>query len=442
MFLAVLYYLLWSFQTSAGHFPRDCASSKNLMAKECCPPWMGDGSPCGHLSGRGSCQDILLSNAPSGPQFPFKGVDDRESWPSVFYNRTCQCSGNFMGFNCGNCKFGFGGPNCTEKRLLIRRNIFDLSASEKNKFFSYLTLAKHTISSVYVIPTGTYGQMNNGSTPMFKDINIYDLFVWMHYYVSRDTLLGGSEIWRDIDFAHEAPGFLPWHRLFLLLWEQEMQELTGDENFTIPYWDWRDAENCDICTDEYLGGRHPENPNLLSPASFFSSWEIICSRSEEYNSHQVLCDGTPEGPLLRNPGNHDKAKTPRLPSSADVEFCLSLTQYESGSMDRTANFSFRNTLEVFLNNGSEDTALFWKFTQKPMHLLAITENPTWFLSFHSIEMVISSFHPRIWDMTTVTYKNQIQAFTETILNPTWNKLVVSGHGFLEQHWWELLLLQL
>lgn len=97
---------------------------------------------------------------------------------------------------------------------------------------------------------------------------------------------------------------------------------------------------------------------------------------------------------------------------------------------------------VFLNNGSEDTALFWKFTQKPMHLLAITENPTWFLSFHSIEMVISSFHPRIWDMTTVTYKNQIQAFTETILNPTWNKLVVSGHGFLEQHWWELLLLQL
>nr|prf tyrosinase [Mus musculus] len=48
-----------------------------------------------------------------------------------------------------------------------------------------------------------------------------------------------------------------------------------------------------------------------------------------------------------NPGNHDKAKTPRLPSSADVEFCLSLTQYESGSMDRTANFSFRNTLEGF-----------------------------------------------------------------------------------------------
>lgn len=73
--------------------------------------------------------------------------------------------------------------------------------------------------------------------------------------------------------------------------------------------------------------------------------QIICSRSEEYNSHQALCDGRPEGPLLRNPGNHDKARTQRLPSSADVEFCLSLTQYESGTMDKTANFSFRNTLE-------------------------------------------------------------------------------------------------
>uniref|UniRef100_A0A8C5K558 Tyrosinase n=1 Tax=Jaculus jaculus TaxID=51337 RepID=A0A8C5K558_JACJA len=158
MFLAVLCCLLWSFPISSGHFPRACASSENLLAKECCPPWKGDGSPCGRLSGRGSCQDVHLSNAPSGPQFPFRGVDDRTS-----------------------------------------------------------------------------DQMKNGSMPMFADINIYDLFVWMHYYVSRDTLLGRSEVWTDIDFAHEAPGFLPWHRLFLLLWEQEIQELTGDENFAVPY---------------------------------------------------------------------------------------------------------------------------------------------------------------------------------------------------------------
>ncbi|KAG8137017.1 hypothetical protein E2320_005558 [Naja naja] len=49
---------------------------------------------------------------------------------------------------------------------------------------------------------------------------------------------------------------------------------------------------------------------------------VICTQSEEYNSRQALCNGTNEGPVLRNPGNHDKRRTPRLPTSADVEFCL------------------------------------------------------------------------------------------------------------------------
>ncbi|XP_071589450.1 tyrosinase [Heliangelus exortis] len=347
MSLFAMGFLLSILQPSTGQFPRACANALSLLRKECCPLWSGDGSPCGERSRRGSCQNILLSQAPLGPQFPFSGVDDREDWPSVFYNRTCRCEQNFMGYNCGDCKFGFTGPNCNERQVRTRRNIFQLSNREKDKFLAYLNLAKNTISQDYVIATGTYSQMNNGSNPMFRNINVYDLFVWMHYYASRDTLLGGSTVWRDIDFAHEAPGFLPWHRAFLLMWEHEVQKITGDENFTIPYWDWRDAEDCVVCTDEYMGGRHPIIPNLLSPASFFSSWQVICTQSEEYNRQQTLCNGTSEGPILRNPGNHDKSRTPRLPSSAEVEFCLSLTQYESGPMDKMANYSFRNTLEGF-----------------------------------------------------------------------------------------------
>ncbi|KAG2466343.1 TYRO Tyrosinase, partial [Polypterus senegalus] len=267
--------LLALVRLSQQQFPRACATAEALLSKECCPIWEGDGSQCGQASGRGSCQDVTISEAPDGPQFPHSGVDDREQWPVVFYNRTCQCAGNFMGFNCADCKFGFFGPNCEEWRVSIRRNILHLTSSEKNKFIAYLNLAKNTISKDFVIATGTYNQMNNGSNPLFRDISVYDLFVWMHYYTSRDALLGGTDnVWRDIDFAHEAPAFLPWHRAFLLLWEHEIRKLSGDDSFTIPYWDWRDAESCDVCTDEYMGGRHPTNPNILSPASFFSSWQV------------------------------------------------------------------------------------------------------------------------------------------------------------------------
>ncbi|XP_007901770.1 tyrosinase [Callorhinchus milii] len=334
---------------SSQQFPRACTPADNLMRKECCPAWSGDGSPCGELSGRGSCQDVSVSDAPNGPQFPLSGVDDREGWPSVFYTRTCHCAENFMGFNCADCRFGRFGINCTARRTSIRKNILELSGAEKDKFLAYLNLAKSTISQDYQIAVGTYTQMSNGSNPMFRDISVYDLFVWMHYYVSRDTLLGASRVWKDIDFAHEAPAFLPWHRAFLLLWENEIRKTAGDENFTIPYWDWRDLESCEVCTDEYLGGRHSTIPNLLSPASFFSYWQVICTRSEDYNNGNFLCDGTPEGPILRNPGHHDRTKTPNLPTSADVEFSLSLTEYETAPFDKFANFSFRNTLEGFAN---------------------------------------------------------------------------------------------
>uniref|UniRef100_A0A3P9DCZ5 Tyrosinase n=1 Tax=Maylandia zebra TaxID=106582 RepID=A0A3P9DCZ5_9CICH len=329
-------------------FPRLCATQEALRTKECCPPWEGDGSACGASSGRGTCEDVVVSAHPDGPQYPFSGLDDREKWPLVFYNRTCQCTDNFMGFNCGDCTFGYFGENCNERRESLRRNIFHLSRAERLKLVSYLNLAKQTISRDYVVVTGTYREMQNGTNPMFAEVSVYDVFVWMHYYVSRNALLGGpGNVWTDVDFAHWAPAFLPWHRAYLLHWEHEIRKLTGDTSFTIPYWDWRDAQGCDVCTDELMGDRSTQDPSLISPGSVFSSWTVLCSQAQDYSARGVLCDATEEGPLRRNPGNHNRNLVERLPTSDDVEFTLSLTNYDTGPMDRSANMSFRNTLEGF-----------------------------------------------------------------------------------------------
>ncbi|KAG7515340.1 tyrosinase-like [Solea senegalensis] len=336
------------FVPSHQQFPRLCVTQEALRTKECCPAWEGDDSPCGVNSGRGQCEDVEVPEQPDGPQYPFSGLDDREKWPLVFYNRTCQCAGNFMGFNCADCTFGYFGADCSERRESLRRNIFHLSRSERIRLVSYLNLAKQTVSQDYVVATATYAQMENGSNPIFADVSVYDVFVWMHYYVSRSALLGPpGNVWTDVDFAHWAPAFLPWHRVYLLHWEHEIRKLTGDTSFTIPYWDWRDAQDCDVCTDELMGARSPQDANLLSPGSVFSSWKVLCSRAEEYNERGVLCDTTQEGPVRRNPGNHNRNLAERLPTSDDVEFTLSLTDYDTGAMDRSANMSFRNTMEGF-----------------------------------------------------------------------------------------------
>lgn len=72
---------------------------------------------------------------------------------------------------------------------------------------------------------------------------------------------------------------------------------------------------------------------------------MICTQPEEYNSREALCNATGEGPLLRNPGNHDTNRVQRLPTTADVEFTVGLPEYETGPMDRFANQSFRNVVE-------------------------------------------------------------------------------------------------
>uniref|UniRef100_A0A8D3B574 Tyrosinase n=1 Tax=Scophthalmus maximus TaxID=52904 RepID=A0A8D3B574_SCOMX len=346
--LIILGFMLMRFVPSHQQFPRPCATREALRAKECCPPWAGDGSPCGASSGRGSCGDVEPPEQPHGPQYPFSGVDDREQWPLVFYNRTCQCAGNFMGFDCADCKFGYSGPTCQERRESLRRNVFHLSRAERARLLAYLNLAKQTVSADYVVATGTYAQMENGSRPMFADVSVYDVFVWIHYYVSRAALLGApGDVWTDADFAHWAPAFLPWHRVYLLHWEREIRRLSGDADFSIPYWDWRDARGCDVCTDELMGARGGPDPALLSPGSVFSSWRVLCSRAQDYNDGGVLCDATQEGPLRRNPGGHNRNVTERLPTSAEVEFTLGLTDYDAGAMDRSANMSFRNTMEGF-----------------------------------------------------------------------------------------------
>lgn len=101
-----------------------------------------------------------------------------------------------------------------------------LSADEKRRFVSALDQAKRTAHPELVIATRRYPEIfgPDGNTVQFENITIYNYFVWSHYYSVSKTFLGaGQASFGGVDFSHEGPGFLTWHRFHLLQLEKDMQ---------------------------------------------------------------------------------------------------------------------------------------------------------------------------------------------------------------------------
>lgn len=55
-------------------------------------------------------------------------------------------------------------------------------------------------------------------------------------------------------YVHRGPAFLPWHRWYILLFEQALQSV--DSQVSLPYWDWGRADLVSDEWREFFGGRN------------------------------------------------------------------------------------------------------------------------------------------------------------------------------------------
>ena len=143
-----------------------------------------------------------------------------------------------------------------------------------------------------------------------------------------------------IDFAHEATGFLTWHRLLLLWFEREVQiTIAGEKDFTLSYWDWTNKKE----REGYFDTGH-----LRVSDEPFNSWPTYCWYETQ--------DGTICNPLeptaneLRRCPIEEACKMnyPFWPSKEDVQQALKIESYDTAPFNNMASDSFRNYLEGFL----------------------------------------------------------------------------------------------
>ncbi|KAM8962084.1 5,6-dihydroxyindole-2-carboxylic acid oxidase [Pelodytes ibericus] len=341
----------------SAQFPRQCVTPQILSSGQCCPGLFPQQSPdpndkCGNTLGRGICVPVTVDSRPHGPQYQHDGLDDRERWPIRFFNQTCRCIGRFDGHNCGSCKPGWTGDHCDRQNVVVRKNILELREGEQKRFIDALDLAKRTVHPDYVIATRRYAELIDvdQNTTNFENISIYDFFVWTHYYSVSKTFLGpGEGSIGGIDFSHEGPAFLTWHRYHLIQLERDIQTLLRDPSFALPYWNFAIGGNeCDICTDDLMGARSNFDPNLLSQNSVFSQWQVVCEYVEDYESLGTICNTTVGGVIRRNPaGNIDRPMVQKLPEPRDVALCLEVNLFDTPPFFSNSSESFRNTLEGY-----------------------------------------------------------------------------------------------
>ncbi len=141
-----------------------------------------------------------------------------------------------------------------------------------------------------------------------KQSGVYDLLVQTHAHLPNK------------DYAHGTSGFLPWHRKYLLEYENALRAL-GDEYkcVTVPYWDW--AEDTDLCSAD--GGCESYHSKSSILQDFGGPGSRACSTSP--HSGTISCSSIPDGPWNKQTQQYD--------TELYRSTCTGTTLFKGGSCD-------------------------------------------------------------------------------------------------------------
>jgi tyrosinase len=222
-------------------------------------------------------------------------------------------------------------------------NFKGTSGDPLDKFVNAILELKKMPSKV--TNSGSYTQPNNR----------YDDFVFMHI-VSFASQEASTMI------AHGVSTFLPWHRIYLRLFEKELQNIdpTKYGDVTIPYWDWTNPESTKRVF-ETMGGNGRDIDGKVMDGIFAydgGDWELYTTKLPGDERQEYLRPF-----LTRKLGFYkmlDQTTLFDLPSKEDVLNSLKIDVYDKPEWNNedTLN-SFRNYLEGGIGPGLHNLVHGW-----------------------------------------------------------------------------------
>ena len=367
MFPVTLLLLHCLFSSVFAVIPKVCITNLTSSPAVCCPVPAGFDQPCGGPD-RGICEPVQVYHNFLVEKYRyFYPKDIRFRWPERLFQHMCKCQGTFFGPGCGECWFGYEGPNCDRRVLRKRKNIMRLNATERRQYVE-ISMKLRESKSEYVVPKLSLNQLR--WTGEYSEVDPLEMLVFVHYLSGIPEINNNKSLCMKLEamvwnYGHMGAGFNSYHR-FLLLWlEREYQKvaskLFGIEDFTLPYWDWTNSRICDPCIDDLIGSLSKEvdaatSGYYVSSKSPFgtSRWKTYCSFKENVDNICYPCK------LDRKRFNRVSRQIYKFdfPTAEEVIEFLGLVSYHNSDACADA--------ENFLESGWDCTCA-WKLSKIMLH---------------------------------------------------------------------------
>jgi tyrosinase len=159
---------------------------------------------------------------------------------------------------------------------------------------------------------------------------------------------------QNMTYGHFGPAFFAWHREYLLLFEQALQNIMNDQSIALPYWDWTANQSANSFgwpfTADFLGGNGQGSYWQVMDGPFAydtGMWPLTVRTGTEPYSFLMRRFGPSQQPPLS------------LPTPANVQAALQATPYDVPPWNITSPSGLRNRAEGNIPFGMHNLVHMW-----------------------------------------------------------------------------------